>query len=355
MDVFEPRTAMLLIALTVGAIFGVTARLTAFCFRSAVLELLARRIGFQAVAWAFALAIAVTATQLLSFTGTVDVSESIYLSSSLPWLTLALGGVLFGVGMILARGCGARHMVLVAGGNLRSAIVLSVLGIVAYMTLRGILAVPRTSLEAIGTLDIAALGLSSQSLSDLIGSGGIAGILVVGAFVVAFRSGAKAPRVAALTGVVVGLLIAAGWYASGVIGFDEFEPVRAQSLTFTAPVGNAIQFLMTYTGASADFGVVAVGGVVLGALMVALVRGEWHLEAFETPHQLLRYVGGGALMGFGGVLALGCTVGAGLSGVSTLSIGSILAISSIFAGALLGDLLVRRRIEARSMEVQPAE
>ena len=360
MDALEPRTAMLLAALAIGAAFGVTARLTAFCFRSAVLELLARRIGFQAVAWAFALAFAVTATQVLSFTGTVDVSESIYLSSSLPWLTLALGGVLFGIGMILARGCGARHMVLVAGGNLRSAIVLSVLGIVAYMTLRGILAVPRTSLEAVGTLDIATLGLASQSLADLIGNGGITGLLIaaifmVGAFVVAFKSGAKAPRVAALTGVVVGLLIAAGWYASGVIGYDEFEPVRAQSLTFTAPVGNAIQFLMTYTGASADFGIVAVGGVVIGAPIVALVRGEWHLEAFETPHQLLRYVGGGALMGFGGVLALGCTVGAGLSGVSTLSIGSILAISSIFAGALLGDLLVRRRIEARSLEVQPAE
>ena len=349
MDALEPRTAMLLAALAIGAAFGVTARLTAFCFRSAVLELLARRIGFQAVAWTFALAFAVTATQVLSFTGTVDVSESIYLSSSLPWLTLALGGVLFGIGMML-----------VAGGNLRSAIVLSVLGIVAYMTLRGILAVPRTSLEAVGTLDIATLGLASQSLADLIGNGGITGLLiaaifVVGAFVVAFKSGAKAPRVAALTGVVVGLLIAAGWYASGVIGYDEFEPVRAQSLTFTAPVGNAIQFLMTYTGASADFGIVAVGGVVIGALIVALVRGEWHLEAFETPHQLLRYVGGGALMGFGGVLALGCTIGAGLSGVSTLSIGSILAISSIFAGALLGDLLVRRRIEARSMEVLPAE
>ncbi len=360
MDALEPRTAMLLAALVVGAVFGVTARLTTFCFRSAVLELLARRIGFQAVAWVFAMAFAVLTTQMLSYAGMVDLSESIYLSSSLPWLTLALGGVLFGIGMILARGCGARHMVLVAGGNLRSAVVLSVLGIVAYMTLRGILAVPRTSLEAIGTVDIANLGLASQSLAEIIGSDGIAGlvvsaVLVAAAIFVAIKSGTQARRAAALTGVLVGLLIAAGWYATGVIGYDEFEPVRTESLTFTAPVGNAIQYLMTYTGATADFGIVAVAGVVLGALIVAVIRGEWHLEAFQTPHQLLRYVGGGALMGFGGILALGCTIGAGLSGVSTLSIGSILAIGSIFVGALLGDLLVRRRIAARSLEVQPAE
>jgi hypothetical protein len=360
MSELEPRTALLIGALVVGAGFGVIARISGFCFRSAVLELLARRIGFQVRAWAVAIASAVVATQALIAFGIIDPSEIIYLSTSLMWLTLIVGGVLFGIGMILARGCGARHMVLMASGNLRSAVVLSVLGIVAYMTLRGILAIPRTTLEGIGTLDLEAMGYASQSLTDL-GGGSVvlpfvvAGIFIVVAVFAALRGGIGNRALPVLTGLGVGTLIAGGWYVTGVLGFDEFEPVRTESLTFTAPVGNAIQYLMTYTGATADFGIVAVGAVILGAFVTSIVRGEWVLQGFETPHQLLRYVLGGALMGFGGIMALGCTVGQGLSGLSTLSIGSMLAVVSIFVGAFIGDVLVRREITPRAAEVQPAE
>ncbi len=360
METMEPRTALLIGALCVGIAFGAVSRLSAFCFRSAVLELLARRAGFQVVAWIAAIVLAVALTQGLAYFEIVDLSESIYLGTSLAWLSIATGGVIFGIGMILARGCGARHMVLLAGGNLRSAIVLSVLGITAYMTLRGILAIPRTTLEELGTLDLAAFDLDSQALPAIIGveEAGlvIAALLVVAAIAMFIkRRGERLALSAALTGMAIGFLIAGGWYVTGVIGFDEFEPVRTQSLTFTAPVGNAIQYLMTYTGASADFGIVAVAGVILGAFAIAVVRGQWHLEGFETPHQLLRYVGGGAFMGFGGVLALGCTVGAGISGVSTLSIGSILAIIGISGGAFIGDILVRRDFAPRPQEVLPAE
>lgn len=360
MSELEPRTALLIGALVIGVSFGVISRISAFCFRSAVLELLARRIGFQVRAWAVAMACAVAATQLMIAFDVIDISESIYLSTSLMWLTLMVGGVLFGIGMILARGCGARHMVLMASGNLRSAVVLSVLGIVAYMTLRGILAIPRTTLEGIGTLDLEALGYGSQSLAAFSGGSDIAPFALAGIFnaiavMVAFRAGIENRVWPVLTGLGVGLLIAAGWYVTSVLGFDEFEPVRTESLTFTAPVGNAIQYLMTYTGASADFGIVAVGGVILGAFAIAIARGEWVLQGFETPYQLLRYTLGGALMGFGGIMALGCTVGQGLSGLSTLSVGSILAVVSVFAGAFIGDVLVRREIAPRAAKVQPAE
>ncbi len=360
MSDIEPRVALLIGALVVGVGFGVIARLSAFCFRSAMLEMLARRIGFQVRAWAVAIATAVAATQAMVWFEIVDVSESIYLSTSLMWLTLIVGGVLFGIGMILARGCGARHMVLLASGNLRSAVVLSVLGIVAYMTLRGILAIPRTTLEGIGTLDLEALGYDSQSLAALSGGSEIMPLAVAAVFIavavaVAFRGGFQNRVWPVLTGLGVGALIAAGWYVTGVLGFDEFEPVRTESLTFTAPVGNAIQYLMTYTGATADFGIVAVGGVIIGAFVIAVTRGEWVLQGFETPHQLLRYTLGGALMGFGGVMALGCTVGQGLSGLSTLSVGSILAVVSIGVGAVIGDVLVRRDFSPRQAKVQPAE
>ncbi len=360
MNELDPRTALLIGALVVGAGFGVIARLSAFCFRSAVLELLARRVGFQVRAWAVAVATAIAATQILVWSGIVDVSGSIYLSSSLMWLTLIVGGVLFGIGMILARGCGARHMVLLASGNLRSAVVLSVLGIVAYMTSRGILAIPRTTLEGIGTLDLEALGYGSQSLVALAGGSEIVPLAVAGVFIaiavaVVLRNGVITRVWPVLTGLGIGALITAGWYVTGVLGYDEFEPVRTESLSFTAPVGNAIQYLMTYTGASADFGIVAVGGVILGAFVIAVMRGEWLLQGFETPHQLLRYTLGGALMGFGGILALGCTVGEGLSGLSTLSVGSILAVVSIVIGAFIGDVLVRREFAPRQAKVQPAE
>lgn len=360
MNELDPRTALLIGALAVGAGFGVIARLSAFCFRSAVLELLARRVGFQVRAWAVAVATAIAATQILVWSGIVDVSGSIYLSSSLMWLTLIVGGVLFGIGMILARGCGARHMVLLASGNLRSAVVLSVLGIVAYMTSRGILAIPRTTLEGIGTLDLEALGYGSQSLVALAGGSEIVPLAVAGVFIaiavaVVLRNGVITRVWPVLTGLGVGALITVGWYVTGVLGYDEFEPVRTESLSFTAPVGNAIQYLMTYTGASADFGIVAVGGVILGAFVIAVMRGEWLLQGFETPHQLLRYTLGGALMGFGGILALGCTVGEGLSGLSTLSVGSILAVVSIVIGAFIGDVLVRREFAPRQAKVQPAE
>lgn len=360
MNELDPRMALLVGALVVGAGFGVIARLSAFCFRSAVLELLARRIGFQVRAWAVAVATAIAATQIMVWTGVVDISGSIYLSASLMWLTLIVGGVLFGIGMILARGCGARHMVLLASGNLRSAVVLSVLGIVAYMTSRGILAIPRTTLEGIGTLDLEALGYGSQSLVALAGGSEIVPLAVAGIFIaiavaVALRNGVINRVWPVLTGLGVGVLITAGWYVTGVLGYDEFEPVRTESLSFTAPVGNAIQYLMTYTGASADFGIVAVAGVIVGAFAIAIVRGEWMLQGFETPHQLLRYTLGGALMGFGGILALGCTVGEGLSGLSTLSVGSILAVVSIVIGAFIGDVLVRREFAPRQAKVQPAE
>ncbi len=360
MSELEPRTALLIGALVIGVGFGVVARISAFCFRSAVLELLARRIGFQARAWMVAIATAVGLTQLLVLLDVIDVSDSIYLSASMMWLTLIVGGLLFGIGMILARGCGARHIVLLASGNLRSAVVISVLGIVAYMTLRGILAVPRTALEGIGTINLQTLGYNSQSLGVISGNPEIVPLVITALFVmlalvVNIRPGIKRRMTPVLTGLGVGLLIAGGWYVTGVLGFDEFEPVRTESLTFTAPVGNAIQYLMTYTGASANFGIVAVAGVIIGAFFITMIKGEWVLQGFETPQQLLRYTLGAALMGFGGVLALGCTIGQGLSGLSTLSIGSILAVGSIFAGAMIGDFLVRRELTPRLAEVLPAE
>ena len=170
---------------------------------------------------------------------------------------------------------------------------------------------------------------------------GLAVLLLAAVAVAAWRvRWASRPLPGLIAGALVGALIPASWYVTGVLGFDEFEPVPLESLTFTAPLGDALQYLMTYTGASADFGIAAVAGVLAGSFLVAAATRSLRAEGFEGAGHLGRYLLGGALMGFGGVLALGCTVGAGLSGVSTLSLGSLLAFAAIGTGATVTHRLM---------------
>lgn len=360
MDLTEPRTLLLLGAVGIGLVFGFAARVSGFCLRSALIEIVDRRAGRQTVTWLVTFAVALVVTQFLSFTGVIDLTESIYLTTDLTWLALVVGGLVFGFGMVLTRGCGGRHLVLAAGGNLRSWVVLAVLGLTAYMTLRGILALPRTWLEDIAmvggeTVELS-LGAMVGGAQSLTASLGIAGAIGAACLFAAWRVGRSGvPSSAWIAGAVIGLMIPVGWYVTGVLGFDEFEPVRTESVTFTAPVGNAIQYLLTYTGSQADFGITVVGLTVVGAFFGAVLTGGLKLEGFDTPGHLLRYAGGAVLMGFGGVLALGCTVGAGLSGVSTLSFASILALASIVAGGTIGHKIKIGVVGGRAPEVVPAE
>ena len=345
MDSIEPRDGLLLGALAIGVVFGVLARASGFCFRSAMLEVLTRRPATQAAAWLIAVVTAVIGTQILATLGIVDLSSSIYLASALPWGTLVLGGFVFGVGMMLTRGCGARHLVLAASGNLRSWIVLLSMGLTAYATARGVLALPRVSIAEVSTATVAGAehGLAGVVASSLPLDPGIASWLLAAGLVIVATGAlvAIARRAMVLRSLVlgagIGALVPAAWVVTGVIGHDEFEPSRLEALSFTAPVGNGLQFLMTYTGASADFGMLVVAGVVLGAFLWAVLRGRLRLEGFDDAIALVRYWCGGALMGFGGVLALGCTIGAGLSGISTLSLGSLIATISIVVGAAVAS------------------
>jgi hypothetical protein len=356
---FEPRTLLLAGALLVGLAFGAVARLSAFCLRSAVLEVRDGQPGPRALSYAAALAAAVAGAQALHLAGAVDLRQSLYLASAASLPAVALGGLLFGVGMILARGCGARHLVLAAGGNLRSWAVLILLGLVAYATLRGILAPLRVWLEALVPAGAAAgvpeaLPIEAATAAWL--AAGLA-VLAAGALAVrvargGLRGGALAGHLAA--GVAVGLLVPAGWLVTGVLGADDFDPVPLAALTYTAPVGDGLQYLLTYTGASLDFGIVTVAGTLLGALAVALLRRDLRLEAFRDARHLLRSAAGAALMGFGGVLALGCTIGAGLTGVSTLSLASLTALAGILLGARLTLALRARRAAPAALEA-PAE
>ena len=267
-----------------------------------------------------------------------------------------LGGLMFGIGMVLAGGCGARSLVRAGSGSLKSLVTLVVIGLVAYLTLRGLLAVPRTKWLEAPVLELGAgqslpalLAAASGSQADrwVLPLGlGLGGALV--AWALAARDLRRFEPL--LAGVGIGSIVVAMWWVSGHLGFvaehpDTLEPAylgtasrRMEALSFVAPVAQLLDWLMFFTdrGRALTLGAVAVVGMFAGAAAGALAARRFRWEGFRDTEDTANHLVGGALMGFGGVTAMGCTIGQGLSGVSTLSIGSILALAAIAAGAVLG-------------------
>jgi uncharacterized membrane protein YedE/YeeE len=331
----------------IGAIFGAVAYKTNFCTMGAISDWVNIGSKDRLRAWFLAIGIAILATQALQASGKIDMSQAIYLSPNLGWLGHVVGGLLFGIGMTLASGCGQRTLVRVGGGNLKSLVVFLLLGLTAYMTMRGLLALVRVNVFEPTSISLAANGMSNQGIGTMIAA--LTGIengnainwattVVLGGGMVIFAFAAKSFRHSfdnILAGIVIGLLIPAGWYVTGVVGFDDFDPVRLESFTFVAPSGESLMYLLTFTGSTIGFGVAAVGGVIAGAFIYSVVTGNFRLETFTDKSDMLRHIAGGIAMGFGGVLALGCTIGQGVTGMSTLALGSLLTLISIIFGSAL--------------------
>ncbi|MFN0301695.1 MAG: YeeE/YedE family protein [Burkholderiales bacterium] len=347
MDELSTRLVVSIAGGVIGAVFGFIVERTNFCTMGAISDAVAMSDYRRARAWALAIAVAIVGTQGLQLAGWVDLQKSIYLGSSLGWLGAVIGGLMFGFGMTLSGGCASRNLVRFGAGDVRSLIVLVVLGIFAYMTLRGLISPPRVALEGATNIDLAASLFKSQGIPELLA--GTAGLSLVVVRVVATLVAAalllwfcfkdadfRESPMHIVSGVGVGLVVVAGWWVTGVLGFDEFEPTRPASLTYTAPVGNALVYLMTFTGATIDFGIASVFGAIAGAYVSALLRKSFSLAGFADRSDLFRNLSGAALMGVGGVMALGCTVGQGLSGISTLSLGSLLALASVITGGVFG-------------------
>jgi uncharacterized membrane protein YedE/YeeE len=358
--------------LALGVAFGVVAERTAFCFRSAILEVAdaARPASAgqaapfdKATAWIVALAVAALATQALVFAGVLDLAGTPYLQAAPPLLSIAIGGALFGVGMIWCGGCISRLLVLAASGNLRSVVSLLVLAAVAYASIRGVIAPGRAWLENAGRIDFAAIGgpTWAQALGTATGVApatvgvalaGVAAALVLGWLL---RSGALVRRIGAVaTGALIGGLVVAGWTATTLLAAEAFEPPPPQSLRFTETLADSLLYGLLATGVDLKPGVLLIVGVLAGAHLSARIGGRVKLVGFDTARATARYLCGAALMGVGGVLALGCTVGQGLTGMSTLSIGSFVALAAIAAGALLGRALLARMWERTGVAAQPA-
>ncbi|MDA8229767.1 MAG: YeeE/YedE family protein [Magnetospirillum sp.] len=330
-----------------GGIFGAVANRTHFCTMGAISDIVFMDDWRRMRSWLLAIAVAILATQAMNTAGLIDTGKSIYLTPNLGWLGAIVGGLLFGFGMTMAGGCGNKTLVRIGGGNLKSVVVLLVIGIFAYMTLRGLIAVGRVQMEAAANINLANRGLTSQGLPDMLAAitglaptaahwaiaAPLAGALLL--FCFADRDFRTSPA-NLIAGLVVGLMVPTGWWITGVLGNDDFSPTALASFTFIAPIGDSVEYLMTYSGATINFGIATVGGVIAGSFVMAVASSTFRFEGFTDTADTMRHLIGAAIMGVGGVLALGCTIGQGLTGMSTLAAGSLLALLSILTGGVLG-------------------
>jgi len=344
MEDWSPVYTVSALAFVIGIIFGGIGNKTNFCTMGAVSDWVNMGDRNRLRAWFLAIGLAMVVSQVLRRTGLVDLGEAIYLTPNFGWLGYLVGGFLFGIGMTLASGCGQRTLVRVGGGNLKSLVAMLFLGLTAYMTMRGLLALVRVNLIEVTNVSLES---GSQGIDSLLGAAfgignaaaltwAVTGILGGGLILYAlWNREFRRSFDNMLAGIVIGLIIPAGWYVTGVVGFDDFEPVRLESYTFIAPTAESLQYLMTFTGSTISFGVASVFGVILGSFLYAVLTGKFRVEYFVGRDDMLRHIYGGILMGFGGVLAMGCTVGQGITGMSTLALGSLMTLVSIIFGSAL--------------------
>jgi hypothetical protein len=334
-------------------IFGYVGNKTHFCTMGAVSDIVNMNHWDRMRAWFLAIAVAIIGTSLLVYTGTIDVSKTIYTGSNFYWLAALVGGLTFGVGMTLSGGCGQRTLVRLGGGNLKSIVVFIFMGYAALVTLSGIFGAFRVNYLQAEPVTVYLDGM--QTLPALLGFATPTGTLMVGLAIgvamllfVFLNKEFRANSDSILAGTVIGLIVVAGWYVTGRFGFgedpDTLEMVYlgtnshlAESMTFVAPLGYTMNLwaYWTDTATIVTFGVASVIGVIVGSLVYGVTHRTFRWESFNSPQDMFRHIIGAILMGFGGVTALGCTIGQGVTGISTLAVSSFLVLAAIIAGAAI--------------------
>lgn len=337
LDVFSEHGFVTAAGLVGGVLLGLAARLGRFCTMGAIEDLLYGGSSLRMRMWVLAIGLSVIGAFSLQSLGLVALENSFYLSIAWMPLATAVGGLMFGYGMALAGNCGYGALARLGGGDLRSFVIVLVMGVSAYAVLSGPLAFLRAGVfpqsEALSPPGIAhalsqATGITPVSIGIAIGALIVAGALASRAFL-------KKPFMLFWASVVASAIVS-GWWASGYIAANGFGAFPVVSHSFSAPIGESLLFAMTSSAGLPSFAVGSVGGVLLGAFIGSLIKGHFRWEACEDPRELKRQILGAALMGAGAVIAMGCTVGQGLSAFSTLSFSAPVAFASIFAGAALG-------------------
>ena len=357
----EANPAQLVPYVTGGAfalafVFGAVGNKTDFCTMGAVSDWVNMGDKNRLRMWLLAISVALLGSSALQLAGVVDLSKSIYQGPSFTWLSYIVGGFLFGVGMTLGSGCGSKTLIRIGGGNLKSLVVYVFLGIAAYMTLRGLFGAFR-----VGVLEKASITFTSgQDLPSLLAAAtGVAkatwtAILaaVLGGALAAYAYASKEFRASfdyTLGGVVTGLVVVGGWVVSGVVGYVAEDPQtlqeafvatntgRMESFSFVSPLAFTLEYLMFWTDKSkiVTYGIASALGVIAGSAAYALATRSFRWEGFRDAEDTANHVVGGILMGFGGITALGCTIGQAVTGISTLALGSFLTFAAIVAGSAL--------------------
>lgn len=338
-------------------VLGFAASRGNFCTMGAIADVVNMSHWGRMRTWLLAIAVAILGATLLQAFDLVDLSKSIFQRPRLNWLSLLVGGLVFGVGMTMAGGCANKTLIRIGFGSLRSLVVFAFLGIAAYMTLKGLFGQWRVSYLDPVAIDFTRFGLKSQDLpaiaAHLLGIAPKVAVLAVGSLASAallvfcfsdrrFRDNG----IQVSSGIIIGLVVTAGWYLTGHIGYAENPDTlemtffatnshAAESLSFVGPIAYTLELLLLWSDRSlgVSFGIATALGVVAGAFAWALYTKRFRIEGFASATDTGYHLIGAVLMGFGGVTALGCTFGQGITGVSTLALGSLLVIGSIIAGA----------------------
>jgi uncharacterized membrane protein YedE/YeeE len=344
------------LAFVVAFILGAVSARTQFCTLGAVSDIVNMGDWSRMRMWVLAMAVAIVGAQGLDAAGQIDLSRAFYVRPAITWLSYLLGGALFGVGMTLASGCGSRTLVRIGGGNVKSLVVFVFLGISAYMTMKGLFGVWRVSFIDVVRTDVSTSGIATQDMGALLAAatGGavrtvrlvVMGLVTVAMLIFVLKDADFRKNLDGwLGGLGYGLAVVAGWYITAHIGYgenpDTLEMVffgtnsrAAESLTFVAPVGYSLELLMLWSDKSliVTFGIASTCGMLLGALAYSLATRRFRWEGFANVEDTRNHMLGATLMGFGGVTAMGCTIGQGVTGVSTLALGSFLALAAMMAG-----------------------
>ena len=355
---------VLLWSFGIAAVMGAVVNKTNFCTMGAVSDWVNMGDTGRFRAWLLAIAVAMVGVTALGALAQVDVDSTLppYRTASFAWLRYLVGGLMFGIGMTLASGCGNKTLIRIGGGNLKSVVVLAVAGVMAYymtnplhadtdQTLYGLLfhgAVQATSIDLPSQQDLGAVlgalaGAENVATLRLV----CAGLVALGLLAFVFKSAEFRGNVDnILGGTVVGLAVVAGWYVTGgplggawvgEVEWLEQPPidVAVQSYTFINPMGEAVAFLSGPQMRLVSFGLAGLAGVVVGSFVWSVASRGFRFEWFQSLRDVLTHLVGAVLMGVGGVLAMGCTVGQGITGFSTLALGSILAFAAIVLGSAL--------------------
>ena len=328
-----------IVGLIGGILLGLAARLGRFCTLGAIEDALYARSGLRMRMWGVAIGVAMIGSHLLIATGHLPAAEATYLRIGWNPMASIIGGLLFGYGMALSGNCGFGALARLGGGDLRSFVIVLVMGLSAYVAISGPLSGLRVSIFPENPVDetaLPSLAFAVERVSGLSAASVGIGAGLVLLLVMLANPELRHAKLELFWSVIAGIAVVIGWGGTAWILENGFSAIPVESHTYSAPLGDMMIYLMTSSGNNLNFGVGSVVGVLAGAFIGSLFKGHFRWEACEDPRELKRQIGGAVIMGFGAVIGFGCSIGQGLSAFSILYYGAPVTFLAIIAGAWLG-------------------